>query len=146
MLLPQSTAFNTLRNRLNCAGNIVLYSTAIQGKSEEVRFDGDWEALLGWFKEVQGLHEGARRNGENPSVPRLKLPKADWVCGLVEQHGLLRQRAVEGLRATLPFPMQQLRETTEIAIQSAREALISCRNPVNSSTSYLERIRNLLAR
>ena len=65
MILPQSSAFATLRNRLNSVSSMGVLnlmpppSKAQIGGSE---FGGiDTKALLAHFKECQGRHDAARR-------------------------------------------------------------------------------------
>lgn len=77
MILPQSSAFSTLRNRLSCLGGLVaLPSAALQPHSTaaspvQKRKDGPspakWADFLSHFKLVQSRHELAKRSCKNGS-------------------------------------------------------------------------------
>lgn len=80
MLLPQSSAFMSLRNRLNAVSSlgfvhIAPRSTVASGtlatRSKIVRDEIKWVELLGHFRNVQIKHEKSRRtgiSGDNGSV------------------------------------------------------------------------------
>jgi len=68
MLLPQSSAFVSLRNRLNAVNSAGFLQIApksaagaISSRSKMGRDDIKWQELLLHFRSVQGKHEKARR-------------------------------------------------------------------------------------
>ncbi|CAO1614518.1 unnamed protein product [Parajaminaea phylloscopi] len=79
MLLPQSSAFATLRNRLSAVSNVNtgIRSTYAQTARSKVssRDEIKWPELLAHFRMVQGRHERARRANQTAvsSVPPLGL-------------------------------------------------------------------------
>ncbi|PPQ71095.1 hypothetical protein CVT24_009846 [Panaeolus cyanescens] len=76
MLLPQSTAFISLRNRLNAvnsAGFLQIApkptSTQLPSRSKLGRDDIKWQELLLHFRTVQAKHEKARRQALGSDTP-----------------------------------------------------------------------------
>ncbi|KAI8811445.1 vacuolar protein 14 C-terminal Fig4p binding-domain-containing protein [Cladochytrium replicatum] len=66
MLLPQSSAFATLRNRLNSVSSMMMFyghgpQMNPMGLGSQIR----WQELLLHFKHVQGRHERSRRSGKS---------------------------------------------------------------------------------
>ncbi len=77
MLLPQSSAFVTLRNRLNSVGNLLLFNVArpaVEGKQVEPQKEEglhmDWVDLTRRFKEVQARHNVARKSARSHHTRR----------------------------------------------------------------------------
>ncbi|KAF9528014.1 vacuolar protein 14 C-terminal Fig4p binding-domain-containing protein [Crepidotus variabilis] len=93
MLLPQSSAFISLRNRLNAINSagflqIAPKSSAIPGRSKLGRDEMKWQELLLHFRQVQAKHEKARRlamgNDSSPilgALPDDRLDNFDKVSG-----------------------------------------------------------------
>ncbi|KAF5333207.1 hypothetical protein D9611_002533 [Ephemerocybe angulata] len=76
MLLPQSSAFVSLRNRLNAVNSAgflqvspKLHTGTVSGRTKIGRDEIKWQELLQHFRQVQGKHEKARRqaSGVDPS-------------------------------------------------------------------------------
>lgn len=79
MLLPQSSAFVTLRNRLNSVGNMLLFNVARpavslmnEKRAEPVQASNeiDWTELLKKFRTVQAAHEAARKASRAANATR----------------------------------------------------------------------------
>jgi len=77
MLLPQSTAFVSLRNRLNAVNSAGFLHIApksapnpITSRSKLGRDDIKWQELLNHFRALQGRHEKARRQDLGDSSPQ----------------------------------------------------------------------------
>ena len=81
MLLPQSSAFSTLKNRLDCIPTIIsslrMLNTdlakkqAAKKKAVDIRASIDFNQLAGHFDEVQRLHIDAIKRGEHGRAPAL---------------------------------------------------------------------------
>lgn len=61
MILPQSTAFNTLHNRLNSVSSLQASSRPSQTMQSSSRNDIKWNELMDTFKQVQLAHQKLRR-------------------------------------------------------------------------------------
>jgi len=74
MLLPQSGAFETLRNRLSCAPNPALLppQSTLHGKAAPFKLDFDFEPLLEHFVEIQERHTTSRHQMRQTSNGRLQ--------------------------------------------------------------------------
>ncbi|KAI9003892.1 vacuolar protein 14 C-terminal Fig4p binding-domain-containing protein [Hyaloraphidium curvatum] len=93
MLLPQSSAFVTLRNRLNSVGSMVLLNVARspgQGSADPASIAGiNWAELLRHFTEVQERHEKARKQARAAAASRRTRQKQ------IPRHE--REASVDGL-------------------------------------------------
>ncbi|KAI0321983.1 vacuolar protein 14 C-terminal Fig4p binding-domain-containing protein [Amylostereum chailletii] len=91
MLLPQSTAFLSLRNRLNAVNSAGFLHiapkpsvvSALSSRSKLAREEIKWSELLSHFRAVQSKHEKARRQALGSSfditntLPSVNLPPSD---------------------------------------------------------------------
>ncbi|KAG2337144.1 hypothetical protein BDR05DRAFT_1005281 [Suillus weaverae] len=75
MLLPQSTAFVSLRNRLNAVNSAGFLHIApkvtlnpIASRSKLGRDEIKWQELLNHFRALQSKHEKARRLSASPNT------------------------------------------------------------------------------
>lgn len=92
MLLPQSSAFATLRNRLSAVSSMGpgVRSTYAQTARSKVttRDEIKWSELLTHFRLVQSRHERARRAGLNPALTTAAGTSASF-AGLGVQEALV---------------------------------------------------------
>ncbi|KDR84015.1 hypothetical protein GALMADRAFT_236599 [Galerina marginata CBS 339.88] len=94
MLLPQSSAFVSLRNRLNAVNSAGFLQIApkttvgpLAGRSKLGRDEIKWQDLLLHFRSVQAKHEKARRQAlGNDSSPIIGLPD-EKLTESVEKNG-----------------------------------------------------------
>lgn len=79
MLLPQSSAFSTLRNRVHAVNGLGFLPPAARtsappnapGRSRAPKADIPWADLLAHFRKVQGHHEQAREQNASRTDPAL---------------------------------------------------------------------------
>ncbi|KAG5439958.1 hypothetical protein PCANB_000240 [Pneumocystis canis] len=92
MLLPQSSAFSTLKNRLNSVSSIGIFqflskqNNFEKHKSKNKADEMKWPELLEKFRSVQSKHERARQQQNKTFVSKtsfgdfLKTNKDLWLC------------------------------------------------------------------
>lgn len=77
MLLPQSSAFATLRNRLSAVSNMGAGTRSTYAQTARSNLPGrdsiKWNELLTHFRNVQNRHERSRRSN-NPHAPESLVP------------------------------------------------------------------------
>lgn len=151
MLLPQSSAFVSLRNRLgavNSAGFLhiapkptpnVVSSTRSRINREEIK----WQELLTHFRSVQVRHEKARRQamgGDGGSMHMSGYSDRDLDLGSLQlnQKEVSSERASQRPPTALPRPGMRRRVTGELPIPSlGRNGALSPLNPKARVTSGL---------
>ena len=62
MILPQSSAFSTLRTRLHVVNNVNYLQETHRKKKQVNKIDLDYDELLKWFEQLQHKHETYRQS------------------------------------------------------------------------------------
>lgn len=124
MLLPQSSAFATLRNRLNAVSSIgymhlakpvpstdraatntggVIGAALGPGTRKRTADEIQWAALLSHFKSVQSRHERARKraHAQKGSISSTSAPSASGTAATTSSRTSKRTPAVAGSKSGL---------------------------------------------
>ncbi|KAJ3722672.1 ARM repeat-containing protein [Lentinula raphanica] len=137
MLLPQSSAFVSLRNRLNAVNSAGFLHIApkptvgpLSGRSKLARDEIKWQELLQHFRSVQSKHEKARRQALGTDMTSFSsFPEFDRQSDQSERVGRPSVNGRPGIRRKVTGDLSVNVNTTSPPGATSRAPILSPLNP-----------------